>query len=34
MGFWDEHPENPDLIHHGDPEQEINEIIPIPADHA
>jgi acetyl-CoA carboxylase carboxyl transferase subunit alpha len=34
MGFWDEHPEQPELTHHGDPEPEpeINEIIP--ADHA
>jgi len=34
MGFWDELPEQPDTIHHGDaePEPEINEIIP--ANHA
>jgi acetyl-CoA carboxylase carboxyl transferase subunit alpha len=32
MGFWDEHPEQSDLTHHGEPEPEINEIIP--ANHA
>jgi acetyl-CoA carboxylase carboxyl transferase subunit alpha len=28
MGFWDEHPDQPDLIHHGEPEPEITENIP------
>jgi acetyl-CoA carboxylase carboxyl transferase subunit alpha len=31
MGFWDEYPDQPDLIHHGEPEPEpeVNEIIPV-----
>ncbi len=29
MGFWDELPEQPEVIHHGEPEPEINEIIPV-----
>ncbi len=29
MGFWDELAEEPAMIHHGEPEPEINEIIPV-----
>jgi acetyl-CoA carboxylase carboxyl transferase subunit alpha len=29
MGFWDELPEQAEVIHHGEPEPEINEIIPV-----
>jgi len=32
MGFWDEHPEQPEQIPHSEPEPEVNEIIP--ANHA
>ncbi len=29
MGFWDEYTDSPDIIHHGEPEPEIHEIIPV-----
>jgi acetyl-CoA carboxylase carboxyl transferase subunit alpha len=29
MGFWDEYTDQPNLIHHGEPEPEINEIISV-----
>jgi len=29
MGFWDEVTDEPSIFHHGDPESEINEIIPV-----